>query len=66
MDDKPTHLVAEGKAVIVAYLDFSEAIGSVSHSILLEKTVCSHLTFTYILLGKKLAGWPNQSCGHGD
>ncbi|GAB0180823.1 mitochondrial enolase superfamily member 1 [Grus japonensis] len=35
--DKVTHLVDEGKAVHVVYLDFSKAFDTISPSILLEK-----------------------------
>jgi len=35
--DHVTHLLDEGKAVVVVYLDFSKAFDTVLHSILLEK-----------------------------
>ncbi|PKU43553.1 rna-directed dna polymerase from mobile element jockey-like [Limosa lapponica baueri] len=41
--DKVTHLVDEGKAVDIVYLDFSKAFDKVSHSTLLEKVVAHGL-----------------------
>ena len=35
--DQVTHLVDDGKAADVVYLDFSEAFNTVPHSVLLEK-----------------------------
>ncbi|KAJ7404106.1 RNA-directed DNA polymerase from mobile element jockey-like protein [Willisornis vidua] len=41
--DQVTHLVDEGKAVDVVYLDFSKAFDTVSHNILLEELVARGL-----------------------
>ena len=53
----------EGKAVDVAYLNFSKASETVSRSILLEKLAASWLGRVHPLLGKELAGWPGPESG---
>ena len=53
--DRVNCLVDEGKAVDVFYLDFSKALDTVSHSILLEKLV-THGLDTCTLHWVK-AGW---------
>ncbi|GAB0209611.1 mitochondrial enolase superfamily member 1 [Grus japonensis] len=52
--DKVTHLVDEGKAVDVVYLDFSKAFDTVSHSILLEKLAAHGLDGCTLHWVKKL------------
>ncbi|GAB0183678.1 cadherin-20 [Grus japonensis] len=62
--DKVTHLVDEGKAVDVVYLDFSKAFDTISHSILLEKLAAHGLDRHTLHWVKKLAGWLGpKSCG---
>ncbi|PKU33632.1 rna-directed dna polymerase from mobile element jockey-like [Limosa lapponica baueri] len=51
--DKVTHLVDEGKAVDVIYLDFSKAFDMVSHSIFLEKLTAHGLDGSTLLWIKK-------------
>jgi len=52
-----THLVDEGKAVDVVYLEFSKSFDTVPHSILLEK-LSAHGLDGCMLLDKELAEWP--------
>ncbi|KAK4828108.1 hypothetical protein QYF61_023470 [Mycteria americana] len=56
--DKATHLVDEGKAVVVFYLNFSKAFDMVSHSILLEKLAAHGLDgYTLQWVKNWLDGW---------
>ncbi|PKU35907.1 rna-directed dna polymerase from mobile element jockey-like [Limosa lapponica baueri] len=52
--DKVTRLVDEGKAVDVAYLDFSKAFDTVSHNILLEKLAAHGLDGNTLCWGQLL------------
>uniref|UniRef100_A0A8B9D078 Reverse transcriptase domain-containing protein n=1 Tax=Anser brachyrhynchus TaxID=132585 RepID=A0A8B9D078_9AVES len=64
--DQVTHLVDEGKAVDVVYLDFSKAFDTVSHSILLEK-LSAHGLDRYTLCWVKnwLDGWSQRVVENG-
>ncbi|GAB0190041.1 mitochondrial enolase superfamily member 1 [Grus japonensis] len=55
-DDKMTHIVDEGKAVDVVYLDFNKAFDTVSHSIVLEKLAPHGLDRHTLCWGQSLAG----------
>jgi len=48
--DKVTHVVEEGKAVDIVYLDFSKAIDNISCSIVLEK-LAAHAWTSVLLAG---------------
>ena len=65
--DKVTHLVDEGKAVDVVYLDFGKAFDTISHGILLEKLAAHGLDvcmLSWFKKKKKNAGWQSpKSCG---
>ncbi|KAK4815892.1 hypothetical protein QYF61_009943 [Mycteria americana] len=59
--DKVTHLMDEGKAVDVVYLDFSKAFDMVSHSILLEKLAAHGLGGCILRWVKNwLDGWAQE------
>ncbi|KAK4823680.1 hypothetical protein QYF61_005651 [Mycteria americana] len=61
-----THLVDEGKAVDVVYLDFSKAFDTVSHSILLEKLAAHGLDGCTLRLVKTwLDGWAQRVVVNG-
>ncbi|PKU39982.1 rna-directed dna polymerase from mobile element jockey- hypothetical protein [Limosa lapponica baueri] len=64
--DKVTHLVDEGKAVDVVYLDFSKAFDTVSHSILLEKLAAHGLDGrTVHWVKNSLEGWAQRVVVNG-
>ena len=61
--DLVTHLVDEGEAVDVVYLDFSKAFDIVSHSIRLQKLAVLLVGQVHSWLGKELAGGPGPESG---
>ncbi|KAK4828143.1 hypothetical protein QYF61_023959 [Mycteria americana] len=64
--DKVTHLVDEGKAVDVVYLDFSKAFDTVSHGILLEKLAAHGLDgYTLRWVKNWLDGWAQRVVVNG-
>ncbi|KAK4818678.1 hypothetical protein QYF61_017423 [Mycteria americana] len=64
--DKVTHLMAEGKAVDVVYLDFSKAFDTISHSILLEKLAAHGLDGCTLHWVKNwLDGWAQRVVVNG-
>ncbi|GAB0175892.1 mitochondrial enolase superfamily member 1 [Grus japonensis] len=64
--DKVTCLVDEGKTVDVVYLDFSKALDTISHSILLEKLATHGLDGCTLRWVKKwLDGWAQRVAVNG-
>ncbi|GAB0175699.1 mitochondrial enolase superfamily member 1 [Grus japonensis] len=64
--DKVTHLVDEGKAMDVIYLDFSKAFDTVSHSIHLEKLAAHGLDgHTVCWVKNWLDGWAQRVVVNG-
>ncbi|PKU31077.1 rna-directed dna polymerase from mobile element jockey-like [Limosa lapponica baueri] len=64
--DKVTHLVDEGKAVDVVYLDFSKAFDTVSHSTPLEKLAAHGLdgcTLRWVKSGWRAGMWRDSLSG---
>ena len=61
--DWVTHVVNEGKAVDIVYLDFSKVFGTVSHNILRGKLAACGLD-RFSLQGKKLAEGFGPESGH--
>ncbi|RMC20213.1 hypothetical protein DUI87_01059 [Hirundo rustica rustica] len=63
--DHVNHLVDEGKAVYVVYLNFSKAFDTVSHSILLEKLAAHGLDRCTLCWVKNwLDGWAHRMLGN--
>ncbi|GAB0176192.1 mitochondrial enolase superfamily member 1 [Grus japonensis] len=63
---KVTHLVDEGKAVDVIYLDFSKAFDTISHSIFLEKLAAHGLEeHTFHWVKNWLDGWAQRVVVNG-
>ena len=65
--DQVIHLMDEGKAVDIAYLDFSKVFDSISHSILLENlATCGLDRYTLCWLKNSLDGQAPRVVVNGD